>query len=219
MREREGEKKRRESAATAHAWTCSLAHPWLQYIGDISYSLYLAHWPVVVIHPFITGRPVDGTFADGTTVLVLSWALAHTCKCKWEDRFHARSESGDDKQSQTALRSVWWLVACLTLGSLFAGALLPNGRLRALPSARPDADNKFGLDGLCVGTTNTSFPESLYLGAEAIVKDATHTNATPFCHVPLSKVLPSIDGALHESSHDFPPAWNSHCYQTHGRDE
>jgi len=200
-------------SANTHALAHALAHPWLHYVGDISYSLYLAHWPVVVVYPFITGRTVDGTFADGMTVLVLSWALAHACKCKWEDRFRARGESGDDQQSQPALlRSAWWLVACLSLGSLFAAALLLNGS-RASPSARPDADDKFGLDGLCFGATNTSFPGSLYLGAEAVVRDAAY--ATPLCHVPLSKVLPSIDGA----AKDTQPAYETLCYQIDGRAE
>lgn len=70
-----------------HALTHPLSHPWLQYIGDISYSLYLAHWPVVVMYPFITGRPIDGAFADRMTVLGTSWTLAHACKRGWEDRF------------------------------------------------------------------------------------------------------------------------------------
>ena len=73
----------------AHALAPALAHPWLQYVGDISYSLYLAHWPVVVMYPFITGRAVDGMLADGVTVLALSWALAHACKRGWEDLFRS----------------------------------------------------------------------------------------------------------------------------------
>ena len=69
-----------EYESPAHALAPALAQPWLQYVGDISYSLYLAHWPVVVMYPFITGRAVDGVFADGVTVLVRSWALAQACK-------------------------------------------------------------------------------------------------------------------------------------------
>ena len=80
-----------DGAAPAHALMHPLAHSWLQYVGDISYSLYLAHWPVVVVYPFATGRAVgDGAFADGVTALVISWALAHACKRGWEDRFRVR---------------------------------------------------------------------------------------------------------------------------------
>lgn len=75
------------TSSTTHALIAPLSHPWLQYIGGISYSLYLAHWPVIVVYPFATGRAVDGALADGVAVLAASWALAHACKWGWEDRF------------------------------------------------------------------------------------------------------------------------------------
>jgi peptidoglycan/LPS O-acetylase OafA/YrhL len=34
----------------------------VQYVGDVSYSVYLWHWPIIVILPYVTGQP-------------LSWAL------------------------------------------------------------------------------------------------------------------------------------------------
>ena len=79
-----------------HALAPHLAHPWLQYIGDISYSLYLAHWPVVVVYPYMTGRPVDGNMGDGVLAVLVSLALAHGCKRFWEDRFrsHAVDQAG-----------------------------------------------------------------------------------------------------------------------------
>lgn len=57
-----------------------------QYLGDISYSLYLWHWPIVVFYPFVTGRPVE-RFQDGVTVIVLSIVAAHISKYGIEDRF------------------------------------------------------------------------------------------------------------------------------------
>ena len=80
-----------EGVAATHALTSALAHPWLQHVGDISYSLYLAHWPVVVMYPYMTGRPVDGFAADGAAVVLVSFALAHGCKRLWEDRFRGRA--------------------------------------------------------------------------------------------------------------------------------
>ncbi|RNF84355.1 acyltransferase family protein [Montanilutibacter psychrotolerans] len=58
----------------------------LQYFGDISYSLYLWHWPVVVFYPYVTGREI-GRFSDGVTVVVVSVVLAHLSKYGVEDRF------------------------------------------------------------------------------------------------------------------------------------
>ena len=65
-----------------------LAHPALQYVGDLSYSLYLAHWPVVVLYPYRAGRPVEEVgLAGGGRIVLIAWALAHACKRGWEDRF------------------------------------------------------------------------------------------------------------------------------------
>ena len=97
----------------AHALIPALAHPWLQYVGDISYSLYLAHWPVVVMHPFITGRAVDGVFTDGVTVVVLSWALAHSCKQGWEDRF--RCTAGKSQSRAGGLAGAGAMTVGMTL--------------------------------------------------------------------------------------------------------
>lgn len=63
----------------------------MQYFGDISYSLYLWHWPVVVFYPYVFGREV-GQFQDGVTIIVMSVLLAHLSKYWIEDRFrHAGS--------------------------------------------------------------------------------------------------------------------------------
>ena len=50
--------------------------PPVQHLGDISYALYLWHWPVVVLAPFITGRPSgNATMAALLAVaVVLAWA-------------------------------------------------------------------------------------------------------------------------------------------------
>jgi len=72
-----------------HAFAPLLAQPWLQYVGGISYSLYLAHWPVLVMYPYSTGKYADSSVADGAFVVLLSFALAQACKTGWEDRFRS----------------------------------------------------------------------------------------------------------------------------------
>ncbi|MGQ0467868.1 MAG: acyltransferase family protein [Sporichthyaceae bacterium] len=61
----------------------------MQYLGDLSYSVYLWHVPLIVLTPFVTGRPI--TFRDGTVVAALSIALAAVTKRHVEDRFRYHS--------------------------------------------------------------------------------------------------------------------------------
>jgi hypothetical protein len=117
----------RDDDAPAHALVAPMSHPVLQYLGEISYSLYLAHWPVVVIYPFATGRAVEGVLADGVLVCVVSFALAHACKRCWEDRFRATGGgSGETKPKQP-------LTTAADGGSGGATGLPPPGSCSTMP--------------------------------------------------------------------------------------
>jgi peptidoglycan/LPS O-acetylase OafA/YrhL len=60
----------------------------VQYLGGISYSLYLWHWPLLIFFPFvIAGGPQDLTVVQGLLVLALSLVLAHLSKRFIEDPF------------------------------------------------------------------------------------------------------------------------------------
>jgi peptidoglycan/LPS O-acetylase OafA/YrhL len=56
-----------------------------QYLGDISYSLYLWHWPLIVLYTTVTGRMIS--LRGGVVLLLASVALAHVSKIWVEDRF------------------------------------------------------------------------------------------------------------------------------------
>jgi peptidoglycan/LPS O-acetylase OafA/YrhL len=60
-----------------------------QYLGDISYSLYLWHWPLIVVYGETTGQTIG--LADGTLILLVSCGLAHVSKVFVEDRFRSAS--------------------------------------------------------------------------------------------------------------------------------
>ncbi|MEV1131398.1 acyltransferase [Agromyces sp. NPDC049794] len=69
----------------------------VQWFGDISYSLYLWHWPIIMFTPYITGQP---TPAIGMVLLLLlSIGIADASKRWIEDPFRrpgqaATSEAG-----------------------------------------------------------------------------------------------------------------------------
>lgn len=67
-----------------------LSTRFFQYIGDVSYSLYLWHWPVVVFYPLVTGNQAS-SLQGGVVVVLCSLLLAHLSKVFIEERFrHSR---------------------------------------------------------------------------------------------------------------------------------
>jgi len=71
--------------SSTHRWsvtTVARTRP-AGFFGDISYSLYLWHWPLIVLAPFAIGAPLD--WPTGIAVLVLSILLAVLTKRFVED--------------------------------------------------------------------------------------------------------------------------------------
>jgi len=61
----------------------------LTYVGDISYGIYLWHWPLIVITPFAIGVTALNTF-DKITIIGVSVILAAISKVLVEDPFRYR---------------------------------------------------------------------------------------------------------------------------------
>lgn len=55
----------------------------VQFLGDISYSIYLWHWPFIVLIPFITGHHLDRS--DKAVIIVATLGLAWATKRFVED--------------------------------------------------------------------------------------------------------------------------------------
>jgi peptidoglycan/LPS O-acetylase OafA/YrhL len=65
-------------------WRLLSARP-LQWLGDVSYSLYLWHWPLIVLVPYVSGGHLG--WLDKSVIVVASLALAGLTKRFVEDRF------------------------------------------------------------------------------------------------------------------------------------
>lgn len=98
-----------------------------QYIGDISYSLYLWHWPVIIFYAAVVGRAPS--FIDGVAVFVISCALAHQSKVLVEDRF--RGGAADRRGS---VRAFALAAGCIVV-SLVAAWAAPRPWAAGTPHA------------------------------------------------------------------------------------
>jgi len=62
----------------------------IQYLGDISYSCYLWHWPLIVF--FVTWAERSPAMWDGLLIIAVTLVLSHVTKVFVEDRFRYGSQ-------------------------------------------------------------------------------------------------------------------------------
>ncbi|MEM9303889.1 MAG: acyltransferase family protein [Pseudomonadota bacterium] len=75
----------------------------LQYLGRLSYSLYLWHWPIIFV---IAGGSVGLAVAPGIAAIFLSIAVAHFSYEMIEERFRRPTRGPFSRRSTAALASV-----------------------------------------------------------------------------------------------------------------
>ena len=102
-----------------------------QYLGDISYSLYLWHWPVIIYFGQLTGRKIS--FLDGLVILAVSCLLAHLTKMLIEDPF--RKAGRHSARSRSYILAALCVVASLVVA---AGILIRIDLAKASGSGKVD---------------------------------------------------------------------------------
>lgn len=112
----------------------------VQWLGDVSYSVYLWHWPLIALVPFGTGRPLSTL--DKLGILLATGALAHASRRYVEQPFL--------KGSLATRRPAVTFLAMGVAMALIAGSALAYGQVvgRAAPARAPLAseDPCFGAE-------------------------------------------------------------------------
>ena len=106
-----------------------------QFLGDVSYSLYLWHWPIVVFITQQTGEPIG--LWRGLAILAASVGLAAVSKIHVEDRFRFRQTSTPSRFKLVGLAAVIAPVPLVPLVA-FCAVSMEITRQQALISSNPD---------------------------------------------------------------------------------
>jgi peptidoglycan/LPS O-acetylase OafA/YrhL len=119
----------------------------VQFLGDISYSVYLWHWPLVVLVPYATEHPLDRS--DKLSIIAATVVLAALTKVLVEDRFR-------EARFRTPL--VKPFVAMLVGMALVVGMAIGLNRWfeHRQDVARQQLANAVGSDDPCFGAQSLS---------------------------------------------------------------
>lgn len=132
------------------------------WLGKVAYSLYLWHWPLLILFTVKSGRPTP-TFALGVLVIALSLCLAHLTYTLVEDplRQHGKRPKANDepvKRARASLQTVEGrgrAVGGALIGALLIGLLsvqpiyarqVNNADFNLASSEYPGAMAHFGVD-------------------------------------------------------------------------
>ncbi|MFK4115541.1 acyltransferase family protein [Microbacterium sp. NPDC006705] len=175
----------------------------VQFIGDISYSLYLWHWPLIILTPFVLGRELGDL--SRIAVLVLSVVLAWASKRWIEDPVRS-------SYVLTSRRSWVTLTATVTAMAVVAAvALVPASRVGVIRQDVSDqmsalafeADPCFGAlaaENDCADSHELRYPDAVVMDFSA--NGGTVPGYAPECVTPEAAPLvtactygPPADGA------------------------
>lgn len=116
----------------------------VQWVGDISYSLYLWHWPLIVIAPLALHRELGTTSRVG--LLIVALAIAWASKTWIEDPFR--------RSARLRWRGPWFatLATVVITGIVLTGSLVWTGSMEsAVAQAKKEALHIVTANGSCLG--------------------------------------------------------------------
>ena len=106
-------------------WAGNVQHRWaptalagfgpIQLVGDLSYAIYLWHWPLIVLYPYVRGHAPE--VKGGLLICALSVALAWLTKVLVEDPFRYRKFWTASRRHTYALMGVGMVVTLTIVGS------------------------------------------------------------------------------------------------------
>lgn len=96
------------------------------WLGRISYAVYLWHWPLIILLPHLTGRPLSTP--DKVAILIATLAVAWASTVHWEDRIRFSPRL---LGAATPRRVAW-----VTAGAMVLTAALPVAGLVSDAQAR-----------------------------------------------------------------------------------
>ncbi|MDA2813264.1 acyltransferase [Nocardiopsis sp. RSe5-2] len=94
-----------------------------RFVGDVSYSLYLWHWPLIVFWPALTGGRLSWGWPDGLIIGVLSLLLAWGTKVLVEDPVRHGPRLRSPRAAAAFAAGCTLLIAALAWGMLSASGV------------------------------------------------------------------------------------------------
>ncbi|KQM84127.1 acyltransferase family protein [Agromyces sp. Leaf222] len=137
----------------------------VQWLGNVSYSAYLWHWPAVVLLPFIVGR--ESTWTDKLVTIAIVLVLSFASQRWIEDRFRGRRAFGTRLRGSFVAMIV--IMAVVVASSL--GVLALTDRMQAQAQARAAA--ALATAGSCLGAAAMRDAGCEPHGDELLVDPAT----------------------------------------------
>ncbi|MGK9219622.1 acyltransferase [Microbacterium barkeri] len=164
------------SESTRYRWSFTIAanlRP-LQYVGDISYSLYLWHWPLIVVTPYVTGRELS--FLDTLALFVISLALAALTKKYIEDplRMSPRLTSRRPRFTFAITAAAMVAVLSVSAGGFFVAREMKQNDMIAVTTLLEDSPDCFGAEALIRPDCDpTPLAGALFPSLAAVKSDTT----------------------------------------------